>query len=191
MNNGSLNVAIGDATGHGMKAGTMVTMIKSLFMVNSSTKEMTEFFKLTNEAIKNSNLRRMMVGFAMLNIYGNKLKVVNAGMPPVYYYKNFSSEVVEVGGHNLPLGAMNKSKYNADEIDMKHGDVILMLSDGFPELQNDKNEQYGYKKLVETLLQVGSKRADEFINVFKNEVTDWNGNKELEDDITFVVIKVK
>ncbi len=191
MNNGSLNIAIGDATGHGMKAGTMVTMIKSLFMVNSSSKEMTEFFKLTNEAIKNSNLRRMMVGFAMMNIYGNKLKVLNAGMPPVYYYKNASCEVVEIGGHNLPLGAMNKSKYTADETDMKHGDVILMLSDGFTELPNIKNEQYGYKKLVDTFLQAGSRSADEIINLLKDEVSNWAGNKELEDDVTFVVVKVK
>lgn len=191
MNNGSLNIAIGDATGHGMKAGTMVTMIKSLFMVNSSSKEMTEFFNLTNEAIKNSNLRRMMVGFAMLNIYGSKLKVLNAGMPPVYYYKNASCEVVEIGGHNLPLGSMNNTKYNAEETDMKHGDAILMLSDGLPELQNDLKEQYGYKKLVDTFINAGNKSANEIIDVLINEISYWAGNKELEDDVTFVVIKLK
>ena len=36
---GSLNIAIGDATGHGMKAGTLVTMMKSLFTANSIDKE--------------------------------------------------------------------------------------------------------------------------------------------------------
>lgn len=133
----------------------------------------------------------MMVGFAMMNIYGNKLKVLNAGMPPVYYYKNASCEVVEIGGHNLPLGAMNKSKYTADEIDMNHGDAILMLSDGLPELPNDINEQYGYKKLVDTFLQAGCRSADEIINVLINEISNWAGNKEHEDDITFVVIKLK
>jgi len=191
MNNGSLNIAIGDATGHGMKAGTMVTMIKSLFMVNSSSKEMPEFFKLTNEAIKNSNLKRMMVGFAMMNIYGKKLKVINAGMPPVYYYKNSLREIVEIGGHNLPLGALSKTKYSADELDMEHGDSVLMLSDGFPELQNDKNEPYGYKKLIDTFLQAGSRSASEIIDALKCEVSDWGCKKELEDDVTFIVVKVK
>lgn len=191
MNNGSLNIAIGDATGHGMKAGTMVTMIKSLFMVNSSSNEMTEFFRLTNEAIKNSNLKRMMVGFAMMNIYGKKLKVINAGMPPVYYYKNSLREIVEIGGHNLPLGALSKTKYRADELDMEQGDSVLMLSDGFPELQNDKNELYGYKRLVDTFLQAGSRSAYEIIDALKCEVKDWGCKKELEDDITFVVVKVK
>ncbi len=28
---GSLNVCLGDATGHGMKAGTLVSMMKSIF----------------------------------------------------------------------------------------------------------------------------------------------------------------
>ena len=35
---GTLTVVIGDATGHGMKAGTMVTTTKSLFNVFASNK---------------------------------------------------------------------------------------------------------------------------------------------------------
>ena len=190
MHNGSLNIAIGDATGHGMKAGTMVTMIKSLFTANSRIEEITEFFKTTNEAIKNSNLKRMLISFAMLNIYGNNLKVLNAGMPPVYYYKNITREIVELGGHNLPLGAMHKDIYTADKIEMNHGDVILLLSDGFPELQNDQSEQYGYARLVGILSKIAVKNADEIISELKNEVSNWT-TKEPDDDITFVVIKVK
>lgn len=191
MNNGSLNVAIGDATGHGMKAGTMVTMIKSLFTANSKTEVIESFFKSTNEAIKNSNLKRMMIAFAMMNIYGNKLKVLNAGMPPVFYYNNISHEIVEIGGHNLPLGAMLVNKYTSYEFEMKRGDAILMLSDGFPELQNEKGEQYGYKKLADKFLECGMLSAEEIVTEFKKEVLNWAGNREIEDDVTFVAVKVK
>ncbi len=191
MHNGSLNVAIGDATGHGMKAGTMVTMIKSLFTANSSSAKITDFFKSTNAAIKNSNLKRMMISFAMLNIYGNYLTVLNAGMPPVYYLNKSTRDVKELGGHNLPLGAMHKSKYDSENIELIQGDVVLMLSDGFPELQNNKNEMYGYERLKEVLKNNGNKSAEEIIFQLKEDSTIWANGCDPDDDITFVVVKVK
>lgn len=188
-NDGSLNIAVGDATGHGMKAGIMVSIMKTLFITNSSHHDLVEFFKLANDAIKSLNLGRMMVAFAMVSLNGNKLKVLNAGMPPIFCYKSADKKVVEIGSHNLPLGAVNNSNYNTEEIEINHNDVILILSDGFPEIQNSSNEQYGYQRLTDTFLQIGNKNSDDIITILKNEVSNWLGNKELEDDVTFVVIK--
>lgn len=188
-NDGSLNIAVGDATGHGMKAGIMVSIMKTLFITNSSHHDLEEFFKLANDAIKSLNLGRMMVAFAMVSLNGNKLKVLNAGMPPIFCYKSAAKKVVEIGSHNLPLGAVHNSNYSVEEIEVNHDDVILILSDGFPEIQNERNEQYGYQRLTDTFLQIGNKNSDDIISVLKSEVSNWLGNKELEDDVTFVVIK--
>ncbi len=190
-NDDSINIAIGDATGHGMKAGTLVTMIKSLFVANSSDTDIQDFFISSNTAIKNANLKRMMVAFAMVNISANRLKVLNAGMPPVYYYRKNSGEIIELGGNNFPLGAMLKVKYKVDEIEMNHGDVVLMMSDGFPELHNENDELYGYERFVDTFTKIGTKSAIEIINTLKNKGSKWANNKEPDDDVTFVVIKVK
>ena len=188
---GSINIAIGDATGHGMKAGTMVTMIKSLFTANSSTEKITEFFSSSNEAIKNSNLKRMMIAFAMVNIYGKSLKVINAGMPLVYYYRTSENEIYELGGNNLPLGGMHNVKYKADEIEMEEGDVVLMLSDGLPELLNHDEEMYGYEKVKEELKSVSEKSPNNIIEHLTASAEKWQNGRDADDDITFVVIKVK
>ena len=190
-NDDSINIAIGDATGHGMKAGTLVTMIKSLFVANSSDTDIQDFFISSNTAIKNANLKRMMVAFAMVNISANRLKVLNAGMPPVYYYRKNSGEIIELGGNNFPLGAMLKVKYKVDEIEMNHGDVVLMMSDGFPELHNENDELYGYERFVDTFTKIGTKSAIEIINTLKNKGSKWANNNVPDDDVTFVVIKVK
>ena len=44
-NNGTLIIAIGDATGHGMKAGTMVATIKGLFTAERSWHRCCYFFE--------------------------------------------------------------------------------------------------------------------------------------------------
>jgi len=188
---GSVNIAIGDATGHGMKAGTLVTMMKSLFTVNSTKSSMEEFFNSSNTAIKNSNLKRMMVGFAMINITDHKAKLINAGMPPVYHYKKNESRVEELRQHSLPLGAMAMERYNSTEINLNSGDTLIMMSDGYPELHNQSDELFGYEKVLSTIGNNAEKEPEELIKLLKEEGTEWRGEKELLDDVTFVVVKVK
>ena len=188
---GSINIAIGDATGHGMKAGTLVTMLKSLFIANSSSVDIEDFFTSSNAAIKNSNLKRMMAAFAMLNITDHKAKFINAGMPPLYHYKKNKSKVEEIKHYNLPIGAMKNENYKSLEINLNKGDVLVMMSDGFPELHNVSDDLFGYDRAFTAIEKAAEKEPEEIISHFKNEADRWSENKELEDDITFVVIKVK
>ncbi|HKJ81855.1 MAG TPA: SpoIIE family protein phosphatase [Ignavibacteriaceae bacterium] len=188
---GSFNIAIGDATGHGMKAGTLVTMMKSLFVANSAGKDIEGFFISSNAAIKNSNLTRMMAGFAMLNISDHKAKYINAGMPSMYHYIKDKKEVEEIKQHNMPLGAMKIEKYNAKEIILNKGDVLLLMTDGFPELHNPDDELFGYERVYSSFEKAAEKEPEEIINYLNEEGTRWRKNKELLDDVAFVVVKVK
>ena len=157
---GSINIAVGDATGHGMKAGTLVTMMKSLFTANSSKTDIEDFFTSSNLTIKNSNLKRMMVGFAMLNIYDHKAKLINAGMPSVYLYQKEEGRVEELKQHNLPLGAMKIERYNASEINLNTGDVLLLMTDGFPELHSPSEELFGYENVFSSFKEVAEKEPE-------------------------------
>jgi len=188
---GSINIAISDATGHGMKAGTLVTMMKSLFAVNSESKDIEEFFTTSNNALKNSNLKRMMAGFAMLNISDHKAKYINAGMPSIYHYIKNKKEIDEVKQHNLPLGAMKLEKYETVEIELNSGDVLIMMTDGFPELHNQADELFGYERVYSAFEKAVEKEPEEIIKHLYEEGNRWRKEKELLDDVTFVVIKVK
>jgi hypothetical protein len=188
---GSINIAIGDATGHGMKAGTLVTMMKSFFIANSSSKDIDDFFTSSNAAIKNSNLKRMMAGFAMLNIKDHTARFINAAMPPLYHYRKKEEKIVEIKHHSLPLGAMAIEKYKSIEFNLNKGDVLIMMSDGFPELRCLSDELFGYERVYSSIEKVAEKSPDEIISHFKSEAGSWSDKKEPDDDITFVVIKIK
>ena len=190
-NDGSINICVGDATGHGMKAGTLVTMLKALFIAMSPKETIEEFFASTNSAIKNSHLVRMMVGFSMLNISGNKAKHINAGLPSIYHFNKEEGKVEEIKQHNMPLGAMKAVEYKATEITLNKGDVILMMSDGFPELHNPADEQFGYERVLSSFEETARKEPEEIIKHLNEEADRWRADKDLLDDITFVVVKVK
>ncbi|MCK5456513.1 MAG: SpoIIE family protein phosphatase, partial [Melioribacteraceae bacterium] len=128
--NGSLNIAIGDATGHGMQAGTLVTLIKGLFTSEVNNKEILEFLQDVSGTIKEINLSRLMMAFSLLKIKGNRLQISSAGMPPMYIYRNNSISVEEIDMQGMPLGAIKNFEYKLFETELNTGDCILLLSDG-------------------------------------------------------------
>lgn len=186
---GSINVAIGDATGHGMKAGTLVAAMKALFTSNSANMNMTDFFNSTNQALKEMHLERVMMGFGMLNIFKKNVIFANAGMPPLYHYHKDSGDLEEIKLTGMPLGAMAKTNYDALNLKVSSGDALLMLSDGMPEQLNASGEMFGYERIVSNFLQVADKPAQEIIDHLKDSGSDWIDDRDPDDDVTFVVVK--
>ncbi len=188
---GTLTVAIGDATGHGMKAGTIVSMIKALFASGGSRMDMKSYFKESSDALKGIELGRLMMAFLMLRINSHKLQFANAGMPPLFIYRNRLKEVEEMMIHGMPLGAVKDFPYEISEIEISSGDTILLLSDGLPELKNERSQQYGYTQVKEKFMLAAEKSPDEIVEYLKNSAAEWINGVEPDDDVTFVLIKIK
>ena len=187
---GSVNIAIGDATGHGMKAGLLVSMMKTLFLANSAVDDIKDYFESANKALKKANLKRMMMSFAMININGNKGELINAGMPPVYYLNANEKKLEEINIHSLPLGGMKNDKYTKINFEFGKGDVVLMLSDGYPEIQNENGEQLGYEKIKIICKDHFGCNPKELIKSLNEYGNEWLRDNDPEDDITFIAIQI-
>ncbi len=69
-----------------------------------------------------------------------KLTMSSAGMPPVYLYRNATQTVEEHVMKGMPLGTFSDFPYTLKETILENGDTILLMSDGFPELFNEKKK---------------------------------------------------
>jgi ligand-binding sensor domain-containing protein len=188
---GTLTVILGDATGHGMMSGMMVSIMKSLFMSDRTNKELRPFFENANESIKDMQLGRLMMALNCVQISKDKLITTNAGMPPLFVYRKNSQSIEEVVIGNMPLGAMKGIAYDVKEFKIERGDTLLMMSDGFAELRNPNNEIYGYKRARNSFEESAKKEPEEIITHLRAEARSWTNSQEPDDDVTFVVIKVK
>ena len=81
--------------------------------------------------------------------------------------------------------------YETNEFKVQPGDVILILSDGLPELFNDKKEMYDYNRVNLKLSELGAFGSQEIVNGFKDSINEWRNNKLPDDDITLLAIKFK
>jgi serine phosphatase RsbU (regulator of sigma subunit) len=188
---GTLTVILGDATGHGMMSGMMVSIMKSLFMSDRTNKSLKPFFENASASIKDMQLGRLMMALTCVQINNNRIVTANAGMPPLYIYRKNSQSVEEVVINNMPLGAMKGIEYEVKEIIIEKGDTLLLMSDGFAELKNESGELLGYKRARNSFEEMAKNEPEAIVNYLKEEGKRWTNNKEPDDDVTFVVIKVK
>jgi len=188
---GTLTVAIGDATGHGMKAGTMVATIKGLFSDLSTDMEITEFFNKCTEIIKRMNLGNLYMGMTLVRIKDRKMTASAAGMTPLFIYRYKTAAIEEITLKGMPLGAHRGFKYQTAETGLSPGDVILLMSDGFPELFNEKGEMLDYPAVIKNFKEAVHFTPDEIAAHLMSAGEKWRGERPQDDDITFVILKVK
>ena len=191
QDDGVLNVAFGDATGHGLQAGTMVTLMKGFFTSDASKLGLQEFLNHCSKTIKEINLGRILMSFSYLKIYNKKLQITSAGMPPIYYHHKETNQVEEIFIPGIPLGAIRNAEYTTTEKELKSGDTILLLSDGLPELMNHKEEMFDYPRVQEHFLANIDNSPDTIIEKLVAAGDKWMDGRNQDDDITLVIIRVK
>jgi serine phosphatase RsbU (regulator of sigma subunit) len=188
---GTLTVVLGDATGHGMRAGTMVTATKSLFSSHASNPDILFTFQEITRCIKTMNMHMLSMCLSILKIKGNRLQISAAGMPPALLYRNNTKTVEEIVLKGMPLGAYQDFPYELRETEILSGDTILLMSDGLPELFSRSKEMFGYDRVMDIYKNSADNNPEKIIEELKNAGSEWTNNNDPNDDVTFVVIKVK
>ena len=194
---GTLTIAIGDATGHGVKAGTMVAATKSLLAVMAQDEKISGsagVLKPSSPILKRMNLRSMFMALAVARIKphagGVDVLIANAGMPSALVFRGKLNLVEEVLMKSMPLGTMANFPYEDRHLTLSSGDALIMMSDGFPERFNREDEILGYDIANAALAGVAGKTAHEIIQHCIQKADEWAEGAPLNDDMTFVVLRV-
>lgn len=188
---GTLTITLGDATGHGMQAGTVVTATKSLFQSHSSHSSITDIFRAMSRNLKGMNLGRLGMAMNIIKIQDRKLLISSAGIPPALLYRTDLKEIEEIEIGGMPLGYSTSFQYEQREYDLNIGDTLVLMSDGLPERLNPDDEELGYPKIQELFAEVVEKSPDEICQHLARGGDEWARGRPQDDDVTFVVMKVK
>ena len=93
--------------------------------------------EMYNSIVKRVNFGRLRMSLSVAKINNGSIELSSAAMPPTYYYNAKNNNVKNIVP-NLPLGGIEGEKFDGVKKDFKKGDVIVMISDGLPELQIKK-----------------------------------------------------
>ena len=188
---GELTIALGDATGHGMRAGQMVSVIKTLFITHAAKMGITDFFDEATRTIKQMKLNNLYMSLMLLKLKNGYITYSSAGMPPIYIYRYKRKQIEEHVVKGMPLGAFDSFSYKTFETQLETGDTLLLMSDGFPELFNEKNEILDTNRIKEIFAKIAERPSNDIVNFLFTSGDEWRKNRPQHDDITFIVCKIK
>jgi len=186
-----VSVTVGDATGHGASAGTMVVVIKALFAGYSGDQTPAQFLRAATEKVRRMDLGRMAMALLLARFQGRQVTIASAGMPPAYIHRRNSGLVEEVSLGATPLGTLGDD-YRDTPVELADGDTLLFMSDGFPELMNATGRQLGYGAAAEAFAAAAkAKDANAIIAALAETARRWHGEQPPNDDVTFVVVRAR
>ena len=189
--NGTMTIALGDATGHGMKAGIIVATAKSYFHTLANDHENMDMIRRMSSGIRNMDLKMMYMGMMLLKCNGHHIKYTSAGMPPSLYYDKCNKNVKPLILKGMPLGSNVEYPYKEKELKMQQGDTLLLMSDGLMELFNEERELLGLERIIRTFNECADSSASDIMSQITKLIDKWSGSKDHEDDITVMVLKAK
>ena len=192
-----LRIAVGDATGHGVASGLMVSMTKASLLSTNEADLLTLLQKINitlSEIDLGTQLNMALLLLDLCQQPDGRVTVwaSGGGMPPIYILRaNGQMEELIVAG--LPLGIIAEAKYQSIEFSLSSGDTILLVSDGLPERFNDKHEFLGFDRLATAIERIdpSTVSANEILSQIATISDDWGQDYPPHDDTTLVVVKVK
>ena len=187
---GTLTLAIGDATGHGTGAGTMVTATKSLFHLLCREHDVVEMLRLSTRALKRMRLKKLYMALALARLEGRTLRVAGAGMPPALVHRAGTGDVEEIALDGMPLGGQIRFPYQQRAVTLEAGDVVVFMSDGLAETEGAEG-LFGYERVAETLRAADGRSPQRIVDHLVATADAWSNGSSHDDDMTFVVLRVK
>jgi len=187
---GLLISVCGDATGHGVASGMMVSVTKTALNGLADLKP-NQMLNRLNSVIKKVDLGILRMSLNVVEFGKNEITLSSAAMPPIYFYNAKDGLLEEFSNNGLPLGSLRNEEYVLEKRKFREGDVLVQFSDGLPEAPNLADELYDYDRLKSLIQNSCHLSANEIIDTLVKSVDEWMQGQSNPDDITLVVTKKK
>lgn len=191
------NLYIGDATGHGVRAGLIVSILSKSFQENAGKEDLVHLTQIVNNTLKDSlQSRNFVTGlfFELDKKFRNVLKVSGLGHEPllIFHKKNKDVERSIVGGL---AGGIRHIK-NIEDIkpksyDFNNGDIMLTYTDGVLEAKNPDGEIYGIERL-EKIFRNSAQVHTDIKKIYQDIIEDlkyFRGGSNFKDDTSILILR--
>jgi serine phosphatase RsbU (regulator of sigma subunit) len=189
---GQLAFVIGDVAGKGVPAAMFMsstrTAIRAMLMSGSSLLETVEG---ANRLLAEKNEKCFFVTLFIgeLDLVTGRLSYINAGHEPAQVF-HASEKTVELEPTGPALGVADPMEFDAAEIVLSPGDMVILLTDGVTDAVDATGERFGVERLRTALngeIADSSGAVDRIIAA----VDSFVGAEAQFDDITCLALRYR
>ena len=193
MPDGRLIVVLGDVTGHGIGPALLAAACRAYARSSfGANRNLPAALTQINTAIARDLDPSRFVTFAGVACTPGtgELEILSAGHGPILLYSASHDAFIEIESQGVPLGILpDFTSGPPTKIQMKKGDIFLLITDGFVEFENPAQEEFGKLRLKEAVRASRELAPEEIIKSLYDAVLAHSSGTRQQDDLTAVLIK--
>ena len=191
FDDGRLAIVIGDVAGKGAPAALYGALSSGVIRTRAGRKYPPgQMLELVNKTLYQRPVEGQYVAVTYA-VYEPKTKTImlsNSGLPYPLLVRAGQPTFLDIGG--IPLGLFPDSQYEETALQLQAGDVLVFYSDGVVEMRNDAGDEFGLKRLAETVRLNCEKTPDEIVKAVSAALAEFIGRVRPQDDRTMIVVKM-
>lgn len=188
---GTITLAIGDATGHGTRAGIMVSIMKGLFARLCDEPELDVIFSECNKTLRTIGLGQIFMAFGILRIKDGEARAMGAAMPPFFIHRVATGAIERSPLSGMFLGTEIDLPYEEIRFRMMPGDTILLLSDGYLEQPGPDDDLLDYERCMDYFRKAVNCPPEVILEELFIRLDSWRGPLPQFDDVTLIAVQAK
>jgi hypothetical protein len=153
---GTMACYVADVAGHGIQAGVFMGMVKS----SARTALLRPGLLAGFLADLNRVLFDLKAGSATYATFacvrcgeGGQVEYSLAGNGPILHYRAQSQTTSELAMEQFPLGLFANATFLSGSVEVDPGDILVLLTDGLPEVTDGNDEQFGMERIGKIVAQ--------------------------------------
>jgi len=150
-----LGMVIGDVSGKGIPAALfMARMVSDIRFYSQSEKDLGKTLYAVNNVLVDRSRQGMFVTLAylLLDIETGQVFITDGGhLPPIWFHRKTNQPQLINSTGGIPLGIQKDISFDTTQIQLEHGDSIIMYTDGVLEAKNRHAQQFSMHKLLELI----------------------------------------
>jgi sigma-B regulation protein RsbU (phosphoserine phosphatase) len=190
-----VSVVIADVSGHGIPSALLMVSARSALrqrskLAGSISQILSDVNRQITKDVKDSG-RFITLFYLTVDPTRKTLNWTRAGHEPALFYDQKKNTFKELKGNGAALGLSIKSSYEENiKTGLGKGNVIILFSDGIFEARDAAGQMFGKDAIKEIIRKHANLSAKEMLDSVFQEVIQFQGGNEFEDDATMAVIKI-
>jgi phosphoserine phosphatase RsbU/P len=197
MEQGDLCLTIGDVAGKGLPAALLTSSLHSMVRAlrlspgRSLPELMTTIDELFCEICPNNCYATLFI--ARYDPRTRRLAYVNAGheTPLVLRKDGRNDRTIPLQRGGPVIGMLRKAAYREGVVSLNPGDMLVACTDGLCDAMNPGGEEWGWRRLVETILACGRRRARDIVDQVMKAAERFAAGTPQFDDMTLWLGRVE
>lgn len=179
---------IGDVTGHGLSAALVGAMTKMALAYASKDDPSAMFCEMNNGIADHMpDGRFVTVASAVYEATTGALKIARGGHPPPYIWRQATGCVETIAPRGMALGMLAGVNYELYETVLKHGDKLLMITDGICETTDMNGKMLGIDGVGRLFEETAKEYSiDDCLKIILKKQNEFSSGRLLKDDNTLL-----